>query len=493
MEKKISIKTLYLIAIISLGLIGLGIGSTYAMFTASAEISNPISLSSNLNYNSDILETVTLSIEPKTTKTATLNITNNTSNTLNYITWYSATNDRHLKIGITEDSSSVSGTLVAAGSASVIVEVRNAGTTTFTINIGISSSSGSVVLDNSMKTVPNKPLPKILTKYITDLYTNSTKTVVTNNSIEYNYATSVSLMNDRLGGTTSDYNAGNIRYYGASPNNYIYFNCSDYSNQTSDTCELWRIIGIFDGKVKIIRNESIGNYSWDNKDTSTGAESDYGKNDWTTARVMKLLNPSDYYTIDANDNGLGQSLYYTAQSGTCYCGKNNATTSCDFTSTGLKNDATRNMIEEVNWNIGGWNSFLVYSDQIYRYERGTIVYPGGPTSWTGKIALAYPSDYGYAADLDRCTQTLDSYNDSTCTSVNWMKIMAGSSSLLRLLTLYTENRDGVWDIKPNGSAYSYAAIWGSNGAILPVLYLNSEATIESGEGTSSMPYKLSVS
>ena len=163
MEKKISIKTLYLIAIISLGLIGLGIGSTYAMFTASAEISNPISLSSNLNYNSDILETVTLSIEPKTTKTATLNITNNTSNTLNYITSYSATNDRHLKIGITEDSSSVSGTLVAAGSASVIVEVRNAGTTTFTINIGISSSSGSVVLDNSMKTVLNTPLPKILT------------------------------------------------------------------------------------------------------------------------------------------------------------------------------------------------------------------------------------------------------------------------------------------------------------------------------------------
>ena len=35
-------------------------------------------------------------------------------------------------------------------------------------------------------------------------------------------------MNDRLGGTTDDYNAGNIRYYGATPNNYVYFNCSDY-------------------------------------------------------------------------------------------------------------------------------------------------------------------------------------------------------------------------------------------------------------------------
>ena len=71
----------------------------------------------------------------------------------------------------------------------------------------------------------------------------------------------------------------NIRYYGASPNNYIYFNCSDYSNQSSSTCETWRIIGVFEGKVKLIRGSQIGPYSWDNKNTSTGAESGAGKND----------------------------------------------------------------------------------------------------------------------------------------------------------------------------------------------------------------------
>ena len=48
---------------------------------------------------------------------------------------------------------------------------------------------------------------------------------------------------------------------------------------------------MFDGKVKLIRNESIGEYSWDNKNVSTGAENDYCKNDWTDARLMKLLNP----------------------------------------------------------------------------------------------------------------------------------------------------------------------------------------------------------
>src|SRR5699024_10361697 len=53
------------------------------------------------------------------------------------------------------------------------------------------------------------------------------------------------------------------RYIGADPNNYVEFNN-----------EIWRIIGVFtvdDGtgkmeeRLKIIRNESIGNYSWDNK------------------------------------------------------------------------------------------------------------------------------------------------------------------------------------------------------------------------------------
>ena len=74
------------------------------------------------------------------------------------------------------------------------------------------------------------------------------------------------------------------------PNNYICFNCSDYNNQIADICELWRIIGVFnnvtksDGSkenlVKIIRADSLGEFSWDYKkngvETST---TDYGSND----------------------------------------------------------------------------------------------------------------------------------------------------------------------------------------------------------------------
>ena len=330
---------------------------------------------------------------------------------------------------------------------------------------------------------------------IISLYTSAAKVTATNNSITYNTAPSVSLMNDRLGGTTTSLDGGNIRYYGASPNNYIYFNCSDYSNQTSSTCETWRIIGVFDGKLKLIKSESIGAYSWDNKDTSTGAENDTGKNDWTTARLMKLLNPSNYYKVDSNDNNLGQSLYYNSASGKCYSGQNNATVDCDFTSTGIKNAETRNMIAETTYNLGGWNSNSVYSNQIYEYERGTTVYSGRPTTWKGKIALAYPSDYGYAADLNQCKdKTLYDYDNRTCTSNNWMKaiITNNGSNTGWLLTPNSGNSSNAWCVFSGGHVYYNSYAYFAYGAV-PVLSLSSELGIESGgDGSSSKPYKLSA-
>ena len=331
--------------------------------------------------------------------------------------------------------------------------------------------------------------------YITDLYTEAAKVTATNNSITYNTAPSVSLMNDRLGGTTTDLDGGNIRYYGANPNNYIYFNCSDYSNQTSSTCETWRIIGVFDGKLKLIRGSQIGKYSWDNKNTSTGAENDAGKNDWTTARLMKLLNPSNYYKVDSNDNNLGQSLYYNSASGKCYSGQNNATVDCDFTSTGIK-DTTRNMIAETTYYLGGWNNVSVYPNQIYEYERGTTVYTGRPTTpWTGKIALAYPSDYGYAADLNQCKdKTLYDYDNRTCTSNNWMKaiITNNGSNTGWLLTPNSGYSYRAWNVYSDGSVNDNGNAYLAAGAV-PVLSLSSELGIESGgDGSSSKPYKLSA-
>ena len=274
-------------------------------------------------------------------------------------------------------------------------------------------------------------------------------------------------------------------------NNYIYFNCSDYSNQSSSTCELWRIIGVFDGKVKIIRASIIGSYSWDNKNASTGAETVYGKNDWTTARLMKLLNPSNYYTIDSNDNGNGQSLYWNAKSGTCFSGQNNATTSCNFTSTGLKNDITRNIIAETTYYTRGHDTAGIYVDAMYDKERvsGTVK-TGRPTTWKGKISLPYVSDYGYATDLNQCQKTLVFYEDPECAANNWMKnILAPNAGWL--LTPYSGYAGFAWNVVSSGLVYDNDYAYSANG-VSPVLYLDSKLVIGSGSGSSSAPYQLTV-
>ena len=344
-----------------------------------------------------------------------------------------------------------------------------------------STFAGNISADAHQGTAPVNTV-----ELLADLYTNATKTTATLDSVTYNLASSVGLMNDRKGSSSVGADAGNIRYYGANPNNYIYFNCSDYKNQSSSTCETWRIIGIVDGKMKIIRGSQIGSYSWDTSDSSTN--SGYGVNEWSQADLMKLLN-SGY-----DSESVGGSLYWNAKSGTCYNGSSNATTSCNFTSTGLKNDTTRNMIAETTYYTRGHNSSSIFVGAMYDKERvsGTVVSatPTRTLTWTGKVAVAYPSDYGYAADLSLCQKQLGSYNDATCTANNWMKnILAPNYGWL--LTPDSGTASNAWGVHSSGYVRNGNYAFNAHG-VAPVLSLTSELDIGSGSGTSSSPYQLSV-
>ena len=336
------------------------------------------------------------------------------------------------------------------------------------------SFAGNISADAHQGKAPYEGLAKLIAN---DTF-KSTKTV-TLNSVNYKYDDTHKLMEDT---------AGNIRYYGASPNNYIYFNCSDYKNQSSSTCETWRIIGVFDGNVKIMRGSVIGSYSWDS--SASGTNSGYGVNEWSRADLMKLLN-SGY-----DSASVGGSLYWNAKSGTCYNGENNATTSCNFTSTGLKNPETRKLIAETTYYTRGHNYSGIYVDAMYDKERvsGTVVNatPSRKTSWTGKVAIPYPSDYGYAADLSLCQQNLHGYNNSGCTANNWMKsiITNNGANYGWLLTPSSDSGCDAWRVVSSGIGnYDFASY--ANG-VVPVLSLISELGIGPGTGTSSSPYQLSV-
>ena len=280
------------------------------------------------------------------------------------------------------------------------------------------------------------------------------------------------------------------RYIGVDPNNYVSFNN-----------ELWRIIGVFtvdDGtgkkeqRLKIIRNESIGTYSWDNKDTTTGAESNYGKNNWPDARLNYLLNPGH------ESESVGGSLYWNSSSGNCYRGSNNGTTSCDFTTTGLKEEA-RNMIGDTLWYLGGAANYTSAINGLtshwYSYERGTNVYSGRSTSWIGKVGLMYPSDYGYAtsggattnrnACLNKALYNWDSSSFSDCKNNDWLY---DSSTYQWTLTSRSSNSYYVFIVFTTGYV-DYRNTSRASGA-RPVVFLKSNITIASGNGSSSQPYIL---
>ena len=331
---------------------------------------------------------------------------------------------------------------------------------------------------------------------ITNLYNSSTKTTVTNNSINYQYDTTNNLMKDV---------GDNIRYYGASPNNYIYFNCSDYSNQTSSTCETWRIIGVFDGKVKIIRNEIIGSIAYDRDKEDTYLQSIASAEDNNNTVELLKYNISDEEiiiklapeiggTIINGQNDFSKSSLQKILNNYYYNGlKYTGTSIYDFTSTGLKNATTRNLIDNIIYNLGGHNDSAIYSNQIYSYERGTTVPSGNATSWTGKIAIPYPSDYGYAVDLSLCQKQLSAYNDATCTANNWMETIVTNNGATNgwLLTPFSGTAYYAWYVSSSGNVKYYGDVNDVHG-VAPVLSLISELDIGSGTGTSSSPYQLSV-
>ena len=477
-------KKIIIITIISL-IVLTGIYLLYNTYALTTKITN------NGNYYTiNLTDSNIVSLAANEEKTVICQINNTNNGTVSYGVAY---NNSNIEVKVYSDSKDkVTGTIGANDNKYVKLHLKNKTSSNTTVEItavmGYENGGDLIVPSDSTLVTGTYTAPISLAKYITNLYTNASKSTVTNNSITYNYATSESLMNDRLGGTTSSLDGGNIRYYGASPKNYVYFNCETYP---STNCELWRIIGVFDGKIKLMRNESIGNYSWDT--SASSVNSGYGVNEWSQADLMKLLNPGH------ESESVGGSLYYNSKSKTCYNRNNNATTSCNFTSTGIKNDTTRNMIAETTWNLGGWDTSKIFSNEMYEKERGTTTVSNPSdgitraTTWTGKIALPYPSDYGFATDLSKCSQTLSNYYSSTdsyaCRSNDWMYSIFKTNTFNWLLTPLSGNANNAFNVYSAGYVNKNTSVYGANG-VAPVLYLGSDQDIVAGDGSQSNPYQL---
>lgn len=229
MKTKISMKTIYLILVITIGLVGLGIGSTLAVFTASAEISNPISFSSNLSYNGDIFDTVEVTIGPNATRTTNVSIFNDEQiDGVKYAVWYIYEGNSNDISFVRNQESDIdpSGTDIGQG-GTLSMDIKNNTSNTITITIGVTTSKEDIVLPSYMKVI--------------------TLATVAKYNLTLNKGTGISIMYYKINGSntyasttnssiTVSVNEGSTYYYyGIASTGYAMNSCSSSSSPCSGT------------------------------------------------------------------------------------------------------------------------------------------------------------------------------------------------------------------------------------------------------------------
>lgn len=338
--------------------------------------------------------------------------------------------------------------------------------------------NGKIIINNENNKV---------SQVIADLYDNTEKDengitidgLQKDGTGEYNIQTlsttnkkyTVNLLDNTISSTNTDI-YDNLRYVGANPNNYITFND-----------ETWRIIGIFnvynvetnkyENLVKIIRKDHIGVFSWDTSDSNIN--DGYGINEWNQAKLMFELN-NDY--IDTSKTS-GTTLWYNGcknkQEGVYNYNNNIKTLAID-------------KVAKVRWNLGGFHTTLISSSalEIYSYERGTT-HKNNPSDgvirkdyWDGKVALLYPSDYGYASADTTCRNKL---SDNSCKNANWLY----TNNNIFTLTADSNYANNAFYISSGGGLSNYMITCNSQ-LIHPTLFLKSSVTISGGNGTKDNPY-----
>ena len=285
---------------------------------------------------------------------------------------------------------------------------------------------------------------------------------------------------DEVTSTTndSDFRNTEYRYAENDPKNYVHFNG-----------ELWRIIGLVnvltseetvEQRIKVIKNNSIGELSWDLKENLSAS------NNWTQSTLMELLNGAYYNHTSA--------IYFNCSEADrddrCI---NGANVTLNFENTGIK-DSSKHMIEEVTWSLGGLATNPLISD-FYNGERGTSVFYDNPAKWKGKIALIYPSDFGYATSggtemsretcLSRELINWSGEYGKNCGANDWLKPLGRLSWTLSSYTVL-----GNTGFYIGNTGFSKDWFLTSAFEIYPSLYLASNVKIISGTGSSADAFEI---
>ena len=228
------------------------------------------------------------------------------------------------------------------------------------------------------------------------------------------------------------------RYAGASDsvNNYI---CLGSDAATCPDANLFRIIGVFGDKTKVIRAKSVGNQKWNTSSSNT----------WSSSSLNTYLN-GEYLT----------SLGTLAEK-----------------------------IATTTWKVGGgsWaNIGTSVPKTAYQYEVGSSA---STTTYDAKIGLMYVSDYYYSASPSAWTLVGYNSNDATkdyraAKTTNWLYLGSTEWTISRTSGTTTF----AFRVDSTGTVLDYVVTYSS--AVRPSFNLLSSTTYVSGSGSMSDPVRV---
>ena len=269
------------------------------------------------------------------------------------------------------------------------------------------------------------------------------------------------------------------RFAGANPNNYVCFGSDDTICPHEN---LYRIIGLIDGKVKLI--------------SADGATTDMLGTDEGYVNTYQAANRrySSYYKGNGDLTKIGSYKWNITGDNTWSTSTTNTTNLNKNFLTYLdgKNAKWKKMIADITWYVGGItraNGHNSNAKTAYDYEVGAN--KDTTTTVSSKIGMMYVSEYYYAASKDYWT--LPGANNEgndyrTAVNDNWLYTGLYEWAISR----YSVGSDDAYGVSGGGYIVGDAVSGLGGRAVRPSFSLSSSIKFTSGEGTVIYPIRIEL-
>ena len=310
-----------------------------------------------------------------------------------------------------------------------------------------------------------------VTTALIDFYCNGTKQYV-------GYASSCSTSHYYLiKGDTTQYQTYNEALNASVEKGYLTkdnvknFVCFGSDATTCPTENLYRIIGVFNNHVKLIKYDYA-------KSSLLGTDGDFSQ-EYT----------SNYFSGEQGESPSSNSLYYWNNAGTnTWSASKLNTVNLNTNFTTNIGTAWANKIATTTWKVGG-GTYANLRDAVpktaYQYEVGSSA---STTTYDAKIGLMYVSDYYYSASPS--AWTLVGYNSDYTKSYasakgeNWLY----GGGLDWTISRDSDDSSNAFHVYHDGNVYGDLVY--NNYGVRPSFSLLSSTTYVSGSGSMSDPVRI---